>query len=152
MKNLKFLIPIFILIIGISLIGCGDTENQHSTSEMEMNGETSESHEEMKKQTGYNEKSDTHTEIIKINLPSMQCDMCKKKISTAVTGVDGVENVEVSVSDKIATVSYDKNKTNLSLIENSITAAGYVANDKKADPIAYEKLDDCCKVPDKKSY
>lgn len=152
MKNLKFSIPIFILIIGISLAGCGETETQQNTSEMEKNGETTESHEETKKETGYDEKSGSQSDVIKINLPSMQCNMCKKKISTAISGVDGVENVEVSVSDKMAIVSYDKNKTNLSLIENSITSAGYVANDKKADPIAYEKLDDCCKVPDKKSY
>ena len=41
----------------------------------------------------------------------------------------------------------DKSKTDLGKIEGAITAAGYDANDKKADPEAYKELDDCCKLP-----
>jgi hypothetical protein len=44
-------------------------------------------------------------------------------------------------------VNFDKSVTNLGKIENAITAVGYDANSKKADPDAYSKLDDCCKLP-----
>ncbi len=55
--------------------------------------------------------------------------------------------VKVDKDKKIAHIEFDKSKTNLSKIEDAITAAGYDANDKKKDMKAYENLDDCCKLP-----
>jgi mercuric ion binding protein len=85
-----------------------------------------------------------------IKLPSMQCKTCKKKITKALQGVDGVKDVNVNLETKEATVTYDNSSVNVSQLENAITAAGYDANDKKADASAYDKLDDCCKVPKEK--
>jgi hypothetical protein len=45
-------------------------------------------------------------------------------------------------------VKFDKEVTDLNKIENAITAAGYDADNKKANPDAYAKLDDCCKKPE----
>lgn len=86
-------------------------------------------------------------EKVDINLPSMQCGTCKKNIETAVKKLDGIETVNVVVKEKTAHINYDKSKTDLMKIESTITAAGYDANDKKADPEAYKELDDCCKLP-----
>lgn len=61
--------------------------------------------------------------------------------------VNGIENINVVVKEKTAHINYDKSKVDLMKIENTITEAGYDANDKKADPKAYENLDDCCKLP-----
>ncbi|CAF4658043.1 unnamed protein product [Rotaria sp. Silwood1] len=85
-------------------------------------------------------------EVLKINLPTMQCATCKKTIETALKKVDGVNSINVSVKDKIATIDYDKNKINQDKIENEITLIGYDANGKKKNETAYENLADCCKI------
>ena len=85
-----------------------------------------------------------------VKLPSMQCDICKKNIEKAVGKVEGVSVVKVDKNKKIAHVEFDKSKTDLSKIEDAITAAGYDANNKKKDMKAYDNLDECCKVPDTK--
>jgi len=85
-------------------------------------------------------------EVVKINLPTMQCATCKKNIETALKKVDGVTDANVVVKEKIVNVNFDKSKTNLDKIETAITAAGYDANGKKKDEAAYEKLADCCKI------
>lgn len=85
-----------------------------------------------------------------VKLPSMQCDICKKNIETAVGKVAGVTVVKVDKNKKLAHVEFDKTKTDLSKIEDAITAAGYDANNKKKDMKAYDNLMTCCKVPDKK--
>jgi periplasmic mercuric ion binding protein len=81
-----------------------------------------------------------------VNTPTIQCGTCKRNITNALKKVDGVINVKVDLSTKIVTVKYDDTKTNVGAIEDAISAAGYDANDKKADPVAYENLDECCKV------
>ena len=82
-----------------------------------------------------------------INIPTAQCDVCQGKIETALKKVAGVKNYDVDIDGKVVNVNFDKSVTNLGKIENAITAVGYDANSKKADPDAYSKLDDCCKLP-----
>jgi len=90
--------------------------------------------------------SSGQTEVIEIKLPTMQCGTCKKNIEGAVKKMDGIEEVNVVVKEKIANVKFDKSKTDPSKIESVIVMAGYQANDKPADKEAYDKLDDCCKI------
>ncbi len=87
-----------------------------------------------------------NNEKVTVSVPTIQCGTCKKNITTALNNIDGVSKVVVDMKKKTAAVTFDDSKTNLEAIENAITSAGYDANDKKADPEAYEKLDDCCKV------
>ncbi|MBS1493288.1 MAG: cation transporter [Bacteroidetes bacterium] len=118
---------LFVLLAVAFLAGCNKAKND-STAE--------------------NKSPDTKAvgEVVKINLPTMQCATCKKTIETAMKKVDGVNSINVSVKDKIATIDYDKNKTNQDKIENEITLIGYDANGKKKNEAAYEKLEDCCKI------
>lgn len=88
-----------------------------------------------------------NAEHVIIKLPTMQCKTCKKNIEKAVNKVSGINDVKVDVDEKVAHINYDKSKTDLSKIESAITLVGYDANDKKADSIAYENLNDCCKLP-----
>jgi copper chaperone CopZ len=81
-----------------------------------------------------------------ISVPSIVCGKCVKNVTKALKNVDGVIKVKVDLDSKIATVTYDTEKTSVPDLENAITAAGYDANNKTADPKAYEKLDDCCKI------
>ncbi|MCB0721432.1 MAG: heavy-metal-associated domain-containing protein [Ignavibacteriae bacterium] len=138
MKNLKLLIPVLVFAVGVFLAGCSKTQENTDATNKDGNTETT---------TQTSNDNMMEGETVMINLPSMQCNTCKKTITTAVKEVDGVKDVDVSVKDKTVKVVFDKSKTDLSKIESSITGAGYDANDKKADKEAYDKLDDCCKVP-----
>jgi len=113
-------------------------ENQNGNTGMNQSNEKTKSNE-MDTKDGY--------EHAMIKLSTMQCDICKDNIETAVEKLDGIESINVVTKEKIAHINFDKSKTDLSKIESSITAAGYDANDKKADPEAYKELDDCCKQP-----
>jgi copper chaperone CopZ len=85
--------------------------------------------------------------IAVVRIPTAQCDECKDNITKALKKVDGVGDFNIDVDKKVAKIKFDMSKTDVSKIENAITAAGYDANDKKADPEAYKNLDDCCKMP-----
>lgn len=117
---------LFVLLAFAFLAGCNKAKNE-STSE----------NKPVENKSG---------EIVKINLPTMQCGTCKKNIETALKKVDGVNSIDVSVKEKVATVNFDKSKINLDKIETEITHVGYDANSKKKDEAAYEKLADCCKI------
>jgi len=81
-----------------------------------------------------------------IKVESAQCGTCATAIAKALKGVEGVDKAEVDIKTKTASVTFLPAKTSLASLEDAITKVGYAANDKKADPKAYEKLDDCCKV------
>lgn len=93
-----------------------------------------------------NNKNNIEHKMIKI--PSAQCDICKATISKAIKKVKGVKSFEVDIDNHIIHINYDNTLTNLGKIEDAITKVGYDANNKKADPNAYAKLDDCCKKPE----
>lgn len=86
-----------------------------------------------------------HDKTVEISLPTIQCGMCVRTIEKALNKLNGVINAEVDFENKKVTVTYN-HKTSVAKIEKAITRAGYDANDKKADPEAYEKLGECCKV------
>jgi|SRR5690606_9856456 len=127
MKKIKLVIPAIIIMMGVYLSGCS---NDDKTTSEKTSGET------------------VAGEVVTVSLPTVQCNMCKKTIADALKGVDGVSDAKVNIADKNVKVTFDKSKTDVSKIESSITAAGYDANDKKAEKNAYDKLDDCCKKPE----
>lgn len=90
--------------------------------------------------------SATATDTVRVS--TIQCGSCKMAIEKALKGLDGVKSANVDLKKKIVAVEYVALKLDLSRIEAAITEAGYAANDKKADPEAYAKLDECCKVPE----
>ena len=80
------------------------------------------------------------TETVKIN---GNCGMCKKTIETA-ANIDNVAKVNWNKDTKIATVTYDKKKTNLDAILKRVADAGY-DNEKFTAPTAtYDGLHGCC--------
>lgn len=136
---------IVVLVAALFITGCGKKETTSITENDKKNTQQKEKSEmENNSQTNSGNSSQEH---VMINLPTMQCGTCKKNIETAVKKIDGIESINVVVKEKTAHINYDKSKTDLTKIESTITAAGYDANDKKADPEAYKELDDCCKLP-----
>jgi periplasmic mercuric ion binding protein len=79
-----------------------------------------------------------------VKLPTLQCGMCKRTIETKVTGLEGLQSIVVDVETKTATVVFDPEVTNIESIEKAISAAGYDANEVKADARAQKKLHGCC--------
>ena len=92
---------------------------------------------------------ETDARTARIELPSIQCGMCVKTVSEALKQVPGVKAVHVDEKKRTAEVSYAAGKTDLAQLEMAVAAAGYAANDTKADSKVYDALPDCCKVPDK---
>jgi copper chaperone CopZ len=84
---------------------------------------------------------------VKINTPSVQCEMCKKKIEDYLKFEEGVVKSLVDFKQKKTTVSYLSDRTNLESVKTAIANAGYDADDVKADKDAYEKLPKCFKKP-----
>lgn len=84
------------------------------------------------------------TSEIKI-LTSSICDMCKETIEKALAFEKGIKKSNLDVSSKVITVVYNPNKTTPEKIRLAISNSGYDADDVKANPKAYKKLEDCCK-------
>ncbi|MEY2834933.1 MAG: hypothetical protein RLZZ557_595, partial [Bacteroidota bacterium] len=84
---------------------------------------------------------------VKINTPSVQCEMCKKKIEDYLKFEEGIIKSLVDFKQKKTTVTYLADRTNLENIKTAIANAGYDADDVKAEKDAYEKLPKCCKKP-----
>lgn len=86
------------------------------------------------------------TKIVKVSVPTMQCESCAKTITGAVKKVDGVENVDVKLDQKsvFVTVS-DRTPQRVADIESAIVNAGYSTDSKQRDVAAYDKLPSCCK-------
>lgn len=57
----------------------------------------------------------------------------------------GERMYELDEKDQTIAVYYNPKKTDLQTIKTNIAQFGFDADDLKADPIAYEKLDECCK-------
>ena len=136
-----------VMIISIFLVtafiyGCGEDKTGEVTEKAKEEKTT-----ESKMESESHDMNNANMEHADIKLSSMQCGMCKKTIETAVKNTDGIQSIIVNKDEKVAHVNFDKSKTDLKNIEATITAAGYDANDKKADSRAYENLDDCCKLP-----
>lgn len=80
-----------------------------------------------------------------ISLPSIMCNMCVTTISNAVKKLDGVENIKIKLSEKVALIKFDASKTDLNTLETAISEAGYDANETSRNREAYENLPACCK-------
>jgi len=113
----------------------------------DMNHDMKDMNHDMKdmKNDANDKKNDEHTMI---KIPSAQCEICEATLNKTLKKIKGVEKYKVDIEGKVIHVNYDRNVTTISKIENAITSAGYDANDKKANPDAYDKLDKCCKKPE----
>lgn len=62
---------------------------------------------------------------IKLQVPEVHCDHCKTSLEGAVGALEGVENVEVTVSDATLDVKFDDNAVELDTIKQTIEEQGY---------------------------
>ncbi len=60
-----------------------------------------------------------------INVEGMSCEHCVKAITKAVTALNGVASVDVSLKEKTVTVEYNSAKVSLDKIKEEIENQGY---------------------------
>ena len=84
--------------------------------------------------------------VVKIALPTMQCESCAKTIKGAVKGVSGYEDATVDVDNKVAFIRVANNTPEVKMeLEKAIAKSGYSTENVKRDQAAYDGLDECCK-------
>ena len=74
-----------------------------------------------------------------------QCESCGDKFNKTLLKEKGVQMVVLDDKEMTIKVTYNSKKTNLEAIKTAISKLGFDADDVKADAVAYEGLDDCCK-------
>jgi copper chaperone CopZ len=75
-----------------------------------------------------------------------ECETCGLKFKTEMLKIKGVKMYELDDKAMTFTVYFNAKKTNLQTIKVAISKLGYDADEVKADPAGYEKLDGCCKA------
>lgn len=73
------------------------------------------------------------------------CETCGLNFKEHMLKIKGVKMYELDEEKMTITVYYNTKKTNLETIRIAISKLGYDADEVKADPASYEKLDGCCK-------
>ncbi len=82
-----------------------------------------------------------------ISTPTVQCDMCKKRIENYVSREEGVKSVVVDFKKKITTVTFLPERINIEEIKTAIANVGYDADNISAEIDTYNRLPKCCKKP-----
>lgn len=88
------------------------------------------------------------TAIIKTNIycdHCKQCESCGDKFNKILLKEKGVQMVVLDEKEMTIKVTYNSKKTDLDKIRTAISKLGFDADDVKADTVAYENLDGCCK-------
>ena len=78
----------------------------------------------------------------------MECDDCGFNIDTHIRSLKGIKKVAINPDDSTVDVTFRNDKTTPDEIRGAISNAGFDADDVKANPEAYAKLDGCCKKPE----
>jgi mercuric ion binding protein len=97
------------------------------------------------------EKSEKELVEVKIQTTA-ECNKCKERIEEAMNELDGVHEPNLDVPSKVLTVKYDPEEIELDEIKEKVSRTGYDADEVKADPRAYKRLPECCKIGGHKKH
>ncbi|MBC7828494.1 MAG: cation transporter [Chitinophagaceae bacterium] len=86
-------------------------------------------------------------QTVTIKTPTVQCDMCKKRIEEYMIRETGVQKVTVDYKRKTTKVTFVTDRTNIENIKTAIANTGYDADDITANEESYKELPKCCKKP-----
>jgi mercuric ion binding protein len=87
-------------------------------------------------------------QTVTISTPTVQCEMCKKRIEAFLDKEDGVSKSVVDFKRKQTKVTFYTDRTNIENIKTAIANVGYDADDVTANEETYQKLPKCCKKPE----
>jgi copper chaperone len=66
-------------------------------------------------------------ETVELKVEGMDCEGCVKSVTRMLSGVPGVQSVDVSLQQARAKVTYDPAKANIPDMKKAIERAGYKA-------------------------
>jgi copper chaperone len=66
-------------------------------------------------------------ETVEMKVEGMDCEGCVTSVTRMLTGVAGVEKVDVSLEEGRARVTFDPAKSNLAAFKKALERAGYQA-------------------------
>ena len=66
-------------------------------------------------------------ETVELKVEGMDCQGCVKSVTRMLSGVAGVEKVDVSLEEGRARVTYDPAKSNVAEMKRAVERAGYKA-------------------------
>jgi copper chaperone len=66
-------------------------------------------------------------ETIELKVEGMDCDGCVKSVTRMLSGVAGVQQVDVSLAQARARVTYDPAKASVAQMKKAVERAGYKA-------------------------
>ena len=66
-------------------------------------------------------------ETVELKVEGMDCDGCVKSVTRMLSGVAGVQKVDVSLEAGRATVTYDPGKAQVADMKRAVERAGYKA-------------------------
>jgi mercuric ion binding protein len=70
------------------------------------------------------------TQTVTLFVPGMTCAACPITVKKALTRIDGVESVTVSLEEREAVVRFDDLRTNIEQLTEATANAGYPSNVK----------------------
>jgi len=109
----KIFLLFFVPIIIFALTACdGENENNQTTGQIEAAVV-----EQIQEQT-------PTSSITELTVWGMTCNRCVNKISSALSGVDGIKNVSVDLNAELVTVEHDFN-VDAETIAQTITREGF---------------------------
>ncbi len=95
---------------------------------------------------GQSKNAETMTIKTKIDCDHcLKCESCGGRLNAALKEVWGIKRIKIDPQANSIMVVYKPSKTNPTQIKKAISEAGYDADEVKALPDAYLKLDECCK-------
>jgi copper chaperone len=62
---------------------------------------------------------------VSLTVQGMSCINCVNSINNGLGEVEGIDNVDVNLEQKLVTVSFDENKTNIEAVKEAILDLGY---------------------------
>ncbi|MGR9012840.1 MAG: heavy-metal-associated domain-containing protein [Gammaproteobacteria bacterium] len=65
------------------------------------------------------------TESVSLTVIGMKCGGCETNVTTKLKAIDGVLSVNASSKEKVVSVDFDAEKTNLDVITDAIIDAGF---------------------------
>ncbi|MCG2617357.1 heavy-metal-associated domain-containing protein [Terrimonas sp. NA20] len=85
------------------------------------------------------------SQTAKIKTPNILCEDCKKRVTTYLDRIDGVQTVAINTRRGETTVKFVSDRTNIEEIKTAIANSGFDADDIPANEESYKRLPKTCK-------
>jgi len=76
----------------------------------------------------------TNSKSVELPVEGMSCMACVAKVKNALSGIEGLDDINVSLENNNATFRYNPQKTSLAKIKQAIDESGYKAGIPKELP------------------